>query len=168
MAKKRKITVGEGIFYAVLTGGVVVGVSYLVKGLSTRAAGEKLLSKPIDVAYKGVEGANFLMNLKFEFSNPTNTDMKMRYVFLDIFYDGNEIANIREQDMDFTIKANKVTFYTFHIKTSAISLGLKAVMLLSQIITGNTGDLPKKAIIKGYIKINEFQEDYNTEIPFEF
>jgi len=151
-----------GIFPIILIStGLVIGLPLLADALTSQAAGDKLISDIEGVKLDEVKLDRSVFTLDTVNTNPTNKDLTLNYIFLDLYVGDKKLAEIREENVGKTLKANAITKYKlkFHIKY----IGLAQVLF--EMI--KNWSLPDKIKIKGYVKANEYKVEYDDEYPLK-
>jgi hypothetical protein len=149
------------ILNAIILIGIVVGISYVAKGVSTQAAGDKLKSDIDGLKWRGISNGKIKLDLIFQHANPTSTALPIDFIFLDIFISDKKFASIRQDSLNFKIPANKVINQTISIEVPLTQVGLSVGQLII------AGKIPENATVTGSIKVNGFVTEYNKIIPIK-
>ncbi len=125
----------------------------------TQTSGNALKSDIIKIKWRGFSSGNLNIDIIFQHTNPTDNTLVFNYMFLDIFFGTQQIAQVREENINFNIPPNRVTEQSVRVKASSKKIGMQLLSLLW------SGNLPKEALIKGQIKVNDFITQYNKSYP---
>lgn len=150
-----------GFSKVLVWGGLVAGALYLTRGLKTMNVASSLLSEIKGAKFVGIKSGNILIDLVFSHTNPTNNQLNLNYMFLDLKVGENKIGEVREQNLNFLIKPNAVTSQTVRVSTSILSLGVALAKLIY------SGKLPESLTVVGTLKANNFSQAFNEVIPFK-
>lgn len=150
-----------GLSNLLFLGGLIVGAVYLTRGVKTLNVANALISEIKGAKFIGIKSGNIVIDLIFSHTNPTNNQLILNYMFLDLKVGESKIGEVREQNLNFLIRPNAVTNQTVRVSTSLISLGVT----IAQIIY--SGKLPDKITVVGTIKANNFSQSFNEIIPLQ-
>ena len=145
---------------ALLIGGYYI-LPKLLGGADAANAAKNSMFDIKGIEWQGISGLKLKLNVIIQAANPTESQLTIQHVLLDIKVNGDTLATIRETNANKLIQANETT--TFKI---ALSVGFKEIgSALLAILT--SGSIPKQATVTGTIKANGIPVDINELVDIK-
>ena len=154
------------ILPVILLGGAAVGAFFLSKAIKTQNASDKLILDFRDITSVNFKNWKITFNIRFDATNPTNTNLNVEQIILNLKLDGmnGTIARVRNMNT-IAFAANERKLITIPAETNNLLLeGLTVVQTLLAIFSGS-GTI-KTGTLTGIIKANGFVSNYNENINF--
>jgi hypothetical protein len=150
-----------------LIGGAAAGAFFLIKGANTQNAADNLILDYKDITGVKIESWRVKFNVRFDATNPTNTNLNLEQLILDLKVASyGTIAKVRNMS---TIAFNKNERKTISIPFETDNLlvqGLTVINAIYKIFSGNSSSITK-GTLSGSVKANGFTSAYNQEITFK-
>jgi len=135
-------------------------------GLSLASQGVGASQLMINQSSYGFDLKSLELLVNMQFTNPTNQEFKITYIFLDIMQGATLLGQIRQENLEntFIIRPNSDQQYTIRVKPNLQSFALQAYksLLLGTKVKKKLPDLK----ITGNIKVNNIKIPYNQTVSY--